>query len=184
MRLRIGFWALNLLLIVVFLAIDRVRASLELFDFKSDTSLAKLMSIRKEFDEWKDAHQDAVYSGEMTFREVAEQFWMEHRADYNFLLAQSHALITAGLQRYRVEIELILSDAQAVEDLMDVDTSPLISFLQSNPRVLNIILQNSAYREPMKQYFKTQYMTPLFNRMLGSLISTKWNSRCVCSAFA
>lgn len=147
-----------------------------LFEYKSDASLQRMQSIRLNFDQNAQINSAEAMSGMITPEKIAQKFWTVHRADYDFLMNQAHSIIEQSLEREKIELELMMTDPLVLEDLMDFDSSSILAFLQVNPTILNMILQEPNYREMLKRHLMSQYLTPLFNRITGTVSRSKLNS--------
>jgi hypothetical protein len=150
-----------------------------LFDFKSDRSLDRLRGIQSQLDSWYDSQTETVRSGVLTADQVAHSFWQAHRDSFDFLLHQSHVIVLNMLNRLEIETQLLISDPETVEDLIEFDISPLVNFIQSHQRLSAIMMKSKLFlplRKRIKNHYANLLFVPLSVRSQYLIFARKWNT--------
>ena len=165
-------------LLVVSILTSLVTAT-HVFDFQSNISLDRLLKIHANQDRWYESHQTLVQDGILSPNRVTELFWDAHSNDLEFLLAKSHDIVVSITNRLEIETELLISDPESVEDLMEVDSSQFLKFLETQPNILRAILRKSEFQElraDLKQYYTNLHLIPLSMRLQTLLFTRRWNT--------
>ena len=159
--------------------VNTVSGRQALFSFKSDASLARLKEIQTKQDEWYRSHRHIVKDGYMGVNDVIRDFWTDNPHDFAFILNQTEKIVVNIKQRLEVEMDLLLSDPETVEDLMEVDVSTILKFLESKPKFLYVFLKHprcQEIRQALKNHYTNLLMLPLFMRLQGLVFTRKWNN--------
>jgi hypothetical protein len=103
-------------------------------------------------------------------------FWSQNPEYVVFLVGQCRERASLLIERLEVEIDLLLSDPQSLEDMMQYDVLQLSQFLESHPTYLSALLRRGQTRGLIKHYFVGAYALPLSIRFQELARARKWNS--------
>ncbi len=147
----------------------------------SDTSdvFQKLKAVNYELQDWLISHREQVKDGKTTFQVAERNFWLLNRDYREFLLEQALDTVTTILRRLEVEMDLLLSDPESVEDLMQLDVQQIIDFLHGHPVYLRILLREpmfKAFRDNLKLYYVNAHSLPQSVRFQELVHVKKWNA--------
>ena len=151
----------------------------KIFDYRSDSSLSRLVHIQTEVDKWYDVNQKRTREGVFSSADVIKGYWRLNNDGYHFLLDQTLAILNSMANRLETEVELLLSDPETVEDLMEMDMSQLIEFLKTKPKLLKAVLKNPKFtdiRKILKAHYTKLALLPLSLRLQALVFKRKWNS--------
>ena len=153
--------------------------STELFDYKSVLSLSQLILIRSSLYRSYDVAESFVRTQQIPAAKIAELYWGEYTKSFEFLVNKSQSILSTMISRLETEIEMLLTDPESLEDMMEVDIAPFINFLKNRPDILRTILKSRLFSElktDLKRHVKKVHVLPISKRMQLLVHVRKWNT--------
>ena len=149
------------------------------FEFKSDESIARMRQVHVSIDRFLAENRPAAELNKTGAIDLLVRYWTDNPDDYRFLISSSHRIVQALMRKTQMELDLILSDSEYIEDMTDINFHQFFALLQSDPVHLSYVLRNpraKAARDDIRRHYIHALVSPLIFRQMSMIYYTKWNN--------